>query len=192
MPVIRNNSISRAAYGIFCDGYLARLTPLIEGNTITDCGGAGILVYKSSPTIDGNVIMYCIYWGLEFNDGGGNCTRNVIAYNGHISELDAGGVWAGSNTYGETPSLNAAGDPEMANDIYNNIGVQACAVTNVGLNEMHAVANYWGRVCPDCTSTFKGHIWYWPWVDSTHTTLVWNCSQGVEPTTWGSIKALFR
>jgi hypothetical protein len=142
MPVIRNNRISQTGYGITCDGTSARLTPLIQGNTITDCTGAGIEVCKCSPTIDGNVITCCREWGSMFQDGGGNCTRNVITNNGLIWECDAGGVWAGSNTYGDTPSLNAAGDPDMANDIYNNVGFQACAETNVGLNEMCAVANY--------------------------------------------------
>ncbi len=194
-PVIRNNHVSHCGYGLVCEGYYGpSLTPLFEGNVVTECG-IGAYIMSSAPRFDRNSFTYCRIWGMQFEDiCGGNCTRNLIAYNGDIGEYDDGGIWFGSNTYGNGPVFNESGDPEMANDIYGNIPLDVCAVTNIGLNELWVHCNYWGSRCPNFAGKCKGHVYYAPWVDSTHTRLLCftDCPEATEPTTWGAIKAMYR
>ena len=83
---------------------------------------------------------------------------------------------------------------EYANDIWGNGEYDVYHWEKTGLGLMTATHNYWGTLCPD-SSRFCGRIDWTPWVDSTHTVLCSdceNCHHGTEPSTWGSIKAMFR
>jgi parallel beta-helix repeat protein len=194
MPVIRNNKIRNCAYGISSSGQFAKITPLLEGNTITDCN-FGIESYECSPTIDSNTVTHCRYWGITFyHSPGAVCTRNLIAHNGTIGVGDAGGVFASTlGNYEPRVHLSDCSDPTMANDIYDNVPLDACTPA-AGSTLLYADCNYWGSRCPGFVTKMKGQISYGAWVDSTHTEVLTSkdCPGATEQTTWGAIKAIFK
>jgi hypothetical protein len=186
-PVIRNNIILGTGLGIACHDVLEPGRPLIEGNTISGCSRGGEF-YSSSPIIDANRITDCGQWGLYFSGNcTGNCTRNTLAYN-------SGGVYIYADPPLGAPGFNGSWEPLLANDFYGNTGYDIFYEHTEGTGGVMAIYNYWGSRCPDFASKFYGEITYSPWVDSTHTELIYtaDCPGATESTTWGAIKAMFR
>jgi len=185
-PIVRNNIIRHATYGVTCSQMGDPGRPLFEGNTITECWW-GAFTNDCSPLFDHNQVTHCTV-GLVF---GGNCTsncsRNTIAYN------DMGvDIWADPPL--GAPGFNGSWEPELANDFYGNTTLDIRYDHPPGLAGVMAIYNYWGSNCPDFAKKFEGEIIYSPWMDSTHTVVFEedDCPGATEPTTWGSIKAMFR
>ncbi|MFH1312115.1 MAG: right-handed parallel beta-helix repeat-containing protein [Candidatus Eisenbacteria bacterium] len=189
-PVFRNNVIRDCYMGIYCWDIHDPGRPFFQGNTITECAfGAEIL--DSAPNLDGNEITHNA-WGLSYGGHcGGNCTRNVIAYN------EDGGVWVYSDPPLASPDFNGTWLPEEANDFYGNGGydIRYMYDPEQGQGLVMAIYNWWGSDCPNFASRIYGsNVVYSPWLDSTHTVAITeaDCQGATEPTTWGSIKAMFR
>jgi hypothetical protein len=190
-PIFRNNTVRHCSYGIFCVDMFEPDRPLFQGNTITECGfGAEIL--NSRPKFEANEISHCSHWAMSYGgDCGGECTRNVIAYN------EDGGVWVYADPPLAAPEFNAVLRPEEANDFYGNGGYDIHYEYAPGSGEglLMAVYNYWGSDCPDFSSKIYGkNVIHFVWVDSTHTVILNedDCPGAAEATTWGRIKAIFR
>ena len=190
-PVFRNNTVRYCSYGIYCIDMFEPGRPLFEGNTITECG-FGAEIQNSGPKFDANEISYCRHWAMSYaGHCGGNCTRNVIAYN------EDGGVWVYADPPLATPGFNGGFLPEEGNDFYGNGGYdihyQYAPASGQGL--LMALYNYWGSDCPDFSTKIYGeYVNHFLWLDSTHTVVLNedDCPGATEPTTWGSIKAMFR
>jgi len=186
-PVIRNNVIRNCTYGIRCYDLIDPGRPLIQGNDISECTRGGYF-QDSSPVLDANRITNCSEWGLYFSGNcTGNCTRNVIAYN-------AGGVYVYADPPLATPWFNGSWEDALANDFYDNGGFDISYNHGAGISGLMAIYNYWGSRCPDFEHKLHGDITYSPWMDSTHTARIYtvDCPGATEPSTWGSIKAMFR
>ena len=191
-PVFRNNILRNTdgGYGIVCWDMVDPGRPLFQGNTISGftCGGE---FENSSPIIQGNRITNCREWGLYYyGNCGGDCLGNVIIHNG-------GGVYINADPPYAVPGFNAGLNPPDANDIYDNTGYDLsyeCCRLGEQPWPPYAPLNYWGSRCPDSATVFHGPVVFEPWVDSTHTEILnrSDCPDATEPTTWGSIKAMFR
>jgi hypothetical protein len=197
MPIVRSNAISGCVFGLACGEEMSGgLTPLFHDNVVTECS-YGIEVCDSAPQIEGNLFTYCPWLGMHFiGDCGGDCTGNIIAYNGRVGgEWDCGGVGIIDDTEGQVVSFNRSGPPELANDFYHNLGRD---IHTGGLGEYTCVEagyNYWGTDCPDFSRKLADNVCYGCWVDSTHTTVFcdWShCPEPREASTWGAIKAIYR
>ena len=188
-PVFRNNTIRDCVAGIYCTEVYEPERPLFQGNFITQCN-RGAEIWNSSPSFDANRIVNNREWGAEFfNHCGGNWTRNVIAYN------VSGGVYVNVDPPLATPDFNGGWEDALANDFYGNGGFDISYIHGGGLTgPLMAIYNYWGSRCPDFEHKLNGDVKYSPWVDSTHTERIYvvDCPGATEPSTWGSIKALFR
>jgi len=57
-----------------------------------------------------------------------------------------------------------------------------------------ATLDYWGGDCPDHAAEIHGRVIYCPWTNASHTTGLDEtyCSGAASPSTWGSIKAIFK
>jgi hypothetical protein len=192
MPVIRNNLIRHTSFGISCGGSFARLTPLFEGNVVTDCS-VGAEAYQSAPRFEGNSFTHCRFNGMRFLSSGGVCNSNVIAFNGEVAEFDCGGVWVGGSTGPEGLFFND-GDLQSANNFYGNVGHDIYFDPGQIEASVYASGNYWGSECPAFSDRLRGDVSYSPWTDSAHAKLIYpkDCDHATEPTTWGAIKAMFR
>jgi len=137
----------------------------------------------------GNEITYCRFYGLFYaGHCGGNCDRNIIAHNDSI------GVWVYADPPLAAPDFNGGGVLWDANDFYDNGGPHISYSHSAGPGFLVAQYNYWGSNCPDFSAILEGEVVYSPWVDSTHTQGLNedDCLEATEPTSWGSIKAMFR
>jgi len=185
-PIVRNNVIRGASWGVTCSQMGDPGRPLFEGNTITDCWWGGF-AEDCSPLFDFNQITHC-GTGLVF---GGNCTGdcsgNTIAYNGIGAD-----IWADPPL--GAPTFNGSWEPELANDFYGNTALDIRYGHPPGLAGIMAIYNYWGSNCPNFAGKLQGEVIYSPWMDSTHTVVLTekDCPGATEPSTWGSIKAMFK
>jgi hypothetical protein len=186
-PIFRDNVIHDCVIGISCLDVYEPSRPLFQGNDISQCGWAGVEIDDSAPDFDGNRITYCDDYGMVYGyHCGGNCTRNVIAHN------DGFGVWVWSDPPLACPWFNGGWEPEMANDFYDN-GDYDIWYAHSGTDALlMAIYNYWGTDCPDFANCVYGRVKTSPWVDSTHSEVYTECPHAAEPTTWGSIKAIYR
>ena len=152
-------------------------------------GNTGIHVHYSDPYIRGNTIsgfdeagVYFVGWSKSIMES------NRIVDNGNY------GVYARMDDWLYSPCLNCMRGRETANDVYGNGLYDVYYVENTGFGLFEATLNYWGTPCPQ-PGRFHGRVRWTPWVDSTHTILCSDCDScgdATEPTTWGSIKAMFR
>jgi len=187
-PVFRNNVARNCGIGIGVLDVNEPGRPAFENNTITDCN-IGAEIRDSSPLLYGNEITYCLYYGLFYTGHcGGNCARNIIAHN-----LDIG-VYIYADPPLAAPDFNGGLDPADANDFYDNVSYDIKYEHSGGVSGVAAKLNYWGADCPDFPSKIFGTVYYGPWMDSSHTRFLTqaDCPGAAEPSTWGSIKALFR
>jgi len=187
-PVFRDNVFRGCIYGIACIDMQDPGRPYFLRNIMSECITAGAYVYNSSPMFDSNEIMNCWYGMYYEGDCGGGCRLNKISNN-----TEDGVVLYPYNQLA-TPDFNGGLDPNYANDFSGNGG---CAIYNGYPGATAGVLakfNYWGSRCPNFSALFHGPVDYEPWVDSTHTEILHphDCPDATEPTTWGSIKALFR
>jgi hypothetical protein len=186
-PVFRNNTIRNCGCAVYCDNMYEPGRPFFQENILTECAG-GAYVWYSSPIFDHNQITHCRVYGMYFyGNCTGNCTRNVIAYNGMGVD-----VWADPPL--GAPTFNGSWEPEQANEFYGNNGLDIRYQHPSGYPGMTAIYNYWGSDCPDFDHKLQGEINYSPWMDSTHTQVFTpdDCPEATEPTTWGAIKAMYR
>ena len=187
-PVIRDNTIRHCSYGVLCWDVWHPGRPRFSGNVITDCGH-GVDVENSSPYFDSCEIAHNTWFGMGYHGRcGGNVRSSVIAHNG------GSGVEISTDPSGATPGFNGSWLPEEANDFYDNGAWDIWYAHSGDWDLVMAIYNYWGSDCPDFASKIHGRVNYNPWMDSTHTEVFVDedCQEATEPTTWGSIKSLFR
>jgi parallel beta-helix repeat protein len=187
-PVFRDNVIRSCSFGVYCVDVLEPGRPFFEDNIITECNyGADIL--DSSPMFYGNEITSCRYCGLRYGGWcGGDCHRNIIAHNESV------GVDIYADPPLAAPDFNGGKALEEANDFFDNGSCHICYRHSAGPGFVVAQYNYWGGDCPDSSEIFKGEVVYSPWVDASHSKgmTIDDCQGATEPSTWGSIKALYR
>jgi hypothetical protein len=187
-PVFKNTVIRACGYGVACHDMNDPGRPFLKGNLVTGCC-CGVEVVNSSPILEGNEIAYCRDYGMLYvGHCGGGCIANKVIHNEGI------GVCMFNDPLLAVPILNGTGKLEGANDVYGN-GTWEIWCENAGpVDLVMAVYNYWGSDCPCFTSEVHGSVDYSPWVDSTHSVILSesNCPDAVLPTTWGSIKAMYR
>jgi len=189
-PMFKNNEIRKCGYGIYVRDVVDPGRPSFQGNVISECTD-GAYVHDSMPVFDGNRITDCRDWGIcYYGNCGGECLRNVITHNG-------GGVYINADPPYAAPSLNGGLSVPDGNDIFDNTGYDLsyeCCRLGEDPWPVYARLNYWGSRCPDSATVFHGPVYYEPWVDSTHTEILnrSDCPDATEPTTWGSIKAMFK
>ena len=187
-PVIRNNVIRNCSMGILCDDVNEPGRPYFVGNTVTGCRW-GVHVHDSEPNFDGCEITYCREFGMMYvGYCGGNVKRSIIAHNEEF------GISVGTDPPIASPTFNGSWLPELANDIYDN-GSWDIFYDHTGPDApLMAIYNCWRAECPDFPRRVYGNVMYSPWLDSTHTRLIYtvDCETSTEPSTWGSIKAMFK
>jgi hypothetical protein len=185
-PLFRGITIRDCSTGIKCRDVGGPGRPYFENITITHCD-AGVEVRDSQPNLELCSIVYCGYAMEYIGFCGGNCDRCIIAHNEE-------GVHIHSDPPLAAPYFNGSWLPENANDFYDNAGWDIYYVHTHQQALVMAIWNYWGEDCLDFSSRIYGRVDYTPWTDSTHTRLLNPevCGQGMEPSTWGGIKALFR
>ncbi|MFH1314113.1 MAG: right-handed parallel beta-helix repeat-containing protein [Candidatus Eisenbacteria bacterium] len=187
-PVIRDNVIRNCNTGIMCYEVYHPGRPYFVGNTITDCR-LGVEVWNSEPNFEDCEITYCRDAGMAYGGHcGGNVKRSVIAHNEEY------GIYVGSDPPIASPTFNGSWLPELANDIYDN-GSWDIFYDHTGADApLMAIYNCWRAECPEFATRVYGTVMYSPWMDSTHTRLIYtvDCETATEPSTWGSIKAMFR
>jgi hypothetical protein len=186
-PLFRNITIRDCNTGITC-GYVSEPgRPHFLGISITDCR-VGAEVVDSEPQFESCAITYCSTIAISYvGHCGGGCDKCIIAHNQE-------GVWIYSDPPLAAPGFNGSWLPENANDFFDNAGWDIWYAYSTPDALVMAIYNYWGTECPDFTSRLHGRVLYSPWMDSTHTVVLNedHCPQAVEPSTWGSIKAMFR
>jgi hypothetical protein len=188
-PIIRGNEISVCGEGISAWEVPGYQSPFIEGNHIHDCWDYGIRSQDSNPYIGWNTIEGNGVSGILFVGYSQSLIEGCKIINNGWS-----GVTADMDYVLHSPCLNCAGDEQTANDVYGNAAYDVYYWEETGLGLLEASVNYWGTHCPD-SSRFHGRVDWTPWVDSTHTVRCSDCEscgQATQPTTWGSIKAMFR
>ncbi len=188
LPVIYSNEIYDCLYGIDVDHFWILDSPYIVSNHIHDCH-LGIRSHDSAPYIGANTI--------ENNDGIGlvyeGCSGGTVELNRIINNGWAG-VYVYTQCYSNMPCLNCRHYKGHANDVYGNGEYEVYCDELTGLGLFEAAYNYWGTVCPD-SSRFYGEVNWTPWVDSTHMAAYSDCrspDHSTRPTTWGTIKAIFK
>ncbi len=125
---------------------------------------------------------------MYIGDCGGNVKRSVIAHNEEY------GIHVGTDPPIASPDFNGSWLPELANDIYDN-GSWDIFYEHTGPDApLMAIYNCWRAECPDFPRRVYGNVMCSPWLDSTHTRLIYtvDCETPTEPSTWGAIKAMFR
>jgi parallel beta-helix repeat protein len=188
-PIIVGNEICYCEVGINLKDVWSCDSPRILDNHIHHCWADGIYSRDSDPYIEGNTIEYNGWNGIYFVGYSKSLMlRNTIRHN----TWDGVGAWM---TYVmASPSLNQTGYKENANDIYGNGGYAVWYHEETGFGLFGASKNYWGTLCPE-SAKFYGRVDWIPWVDGTHTTVCYDCEScqpATSPTTWGSIKAMFK
>jgi hypothetical protein len=187
-PVIRNNVIRNCDTGIECAYVSEPGRPYFVGDTITDCRW-GVKVGDSEPGFDYCEITYCSDAGMAYaGDCGGDVSSSVIAHNEEF------GICVGSDPPIASPTFNGSWLPELANDIYDN-GSWDIFYHHTGPDApLMAIYNCWRAECPDFGTRVYGNVMYSPWLDSTHTRLIYtvDCETRGDASTWGKIKAMFR
>jgi hypothetical protein len=187
-PVFGGNVIRHCSIGVGCYDIYEPGRPFFLDNEISECG-IGVEVLNSCPNFDGNSIEYCQTYGMYFwGATGGNCDRNVIAHN------ESYGVYIYCDPPLAAPDFNGSWVPELANEFYDNGGTDIWYHYASPTGFVMALYNYWGSKCPDFQSEVHGGVNYSPWVDSSHTVILTqeDCPGATAPSTWGSIKALYR
>jgi len=185
-PIIRNNVIRHCQQGIACSQIDEPGRPLFDGNTVAGCGW-GAFIQDCAPLFDRNQITHCSRGLVFFGNCTGDCSGNTIAYNGIGAD-----IWADPPL--GAPTFNGSWEPELANDFYGNTALDIRYDHPAGLAGIMAIYNYWGSSCPNFAGKLEGEVIYSPWMDSTHTVVLTeqDCPGATEPSTWGSIKAMFR
>ncbi len=187
-PVFRDNVIRDCYSGISCWDVAEPGRPYLVGNSISYCD-VGVEVFDSQPYVDSCEIMHCEDYGMRYDgDCGGDVWSSVIAHN--LGD----GVRIYTDPAPAAPNFNGSWLPEEANDIYDNAGWDIWYAHSCGHCLVMAIYNYWGSDCPDFAAKIHGRVVYSPWMDSTHTHVFTesDCPEAIEPSTWGSIKAMFR
>jgi hypothetical protein len=187
-PVIRDNTIVSCSYGITCWDSSQPSRPLLDGNTIISCGW-GVEVLDAQPHVESCKILDSGERGMTYSGHcGGNVNKCVIAYTG------GNGVSIWSHPSLAAPWFNGSWLPENANDFYGNSGWDIWYEHTSEQGLVMAPYNYWGSDCPDFATKIHGGVIYSPWMDSTHTQVLTedDCPEASDPSTWGSIKAIFR
>jgi hypothetical protein len=186
--VFRDNTIRRCKYGIVCEEVYDPGRPYFLRNEVTQSGYSGAEVYSSSPMFDSNEFSGGRY-GMYFQGHcGGGCRLNKICNN------TQDGVVIYPDPELAAPGFNGGLDPNYANSFSGNGGYAIYNGFEDPTTSVFAEFNYWGSRCPDFSALFYGPVDYEPWVDSTHTEILHphDCPDATEPSTWGSIKAMFR
>ena len=185
-PLFRDITIRNCHWGIWCEDVGGPGRPYFENISITQCY-IGVEVLDSQPNLELCTIMYCELAMEYIGFCGGNCDRCIIAHNEE-------GVHIHSDPPLAAPYFNGSWLPENANDFYDNAGWDIYYVHTHQQALVIAIWNYWGEDCPDFSTKIYGRVDYTPWTDSTHTRLLNPevCGQGMEPSTWGGIKAMYR
>jgi hypothetical protein len=187
-PVVRNNLIRNCSVGIDCHDVIEPGRPYFVGNTITECR-FGIEVSNSEPNIDHCEVTYCSECGMDYwGHCGGGVWSSVIAHNEEY------GIYIAADPPIASPSFNGSWIPEEANDIYDN-GSWDIFFEHTGPGSpLMAIYNCWRAECPDFARRVHGNVMYSPWLDSTHTRLIYtaDCPPSTESTPWGAIKAMYR
>lgn len=186
--MIRGNDIRDCGYGIVAVDVERLDTPLIDGNTVKDCE-YGMFVRDSDPYIIGNIVAGNSESGIRFEGWSQSLMHsNRIIGNGKYGVEDL------TDYILDSPCLNCTWTKETANDVYGNGLYDVYFLDEAGLGRFEARYNYWGTLCPQ-ESQFYGRVGVEVWVDSTHTVVCTDCDSchhSTEPTTWSTIKALFR
>ena len=189
-PIIKNNSITYCVdRAIDCANTSPYSSPWIEGNKMA-YNGIGLYMENTYPVVERNVISYN-YDGLQIRcPAVVNFRMNVITHNSNCGAW----IWERIGYPYTAPCFNCSWEEETANDIYGNGAYDIYFRDDTGNDLIEARYNYWGTLCPSA-SQFYGRVSWIPWVDSTHTVLCSDCESchhATEPTTWGSIKAMYR
>jgi hypothetical protein len=187
-PVIRNNVIRNCDAGIICDDVNEPGRPYFVGNTVTGCRW-GVEVHNSAPYFEGCEITHCREFGMMYvGHCGGDVSGSVIAHN------ESRGISVSTDPPIASPGFNGSWLPGLANDIYDN-GSWDIYYYHTGPDApLMAIYNCWHAECPNFATRVHGNVMYIPWLDSTHTKLIYtvDCAGPTEASTWGSIKAMFR
>jgi len=162
--------------------------PVIRFNTFDNCGW-GIYCVNSGPYIADNYIANSFYSGIYcVGRSPAWLDRNVIVNNGEY------GLRVETEAFYE-PYLTTEWLPRNGNSIYGNA---VCDLYN-GVEDQRGVVEacytYWGSDCPDTLKVIQGpgRVNYRPWCDSLHIETYIECPPDpTSPSTWGSIKAMFR
>jgi hypothetical protein len=162
-PVIRFNAFGSCSWGIYC----VNSGPYVADNHIANSFHSGV---------------YCIGRSPAWLD------RNVIVNNGEY------GLRVETEVFYE-PYLTTEWLPQNGNSIYGNA---ICDLYN-GVEDQRGIVEarctYWGSDCPDTLKVIQGpgRVNYRPWCDSLHTETYIECPPDLtSPSTWSSIKAMFR
>lgn len=186
-PIFRNNLIRNCAIGVGCYDVFGYDRPLVSGTTITNCS-YGAEVRNSRPYFDSDSITYCHDGLYYYGECGGDCSRCLIAYN------EACGAYIDTDPPIASPGFNLHWNKAEANDIYENGSWDIWYAHSGDDALVMAILNYWGSDCPDFDSRIHGRVNHTSWVDSTHTRIITeaDCPNAAQPTTWSSIKAMYR
>ena len=186
-PCFRDITIRNCDSGIHCRDVQNPGRPFFENVSVSDCD-VGADIKDSEPNFESCTITTCGDYAMLYSGHcGGNCDKCIIAHNQE-------GVHIYSDPPLAAPSFNGSWLPENANDFYDNVGWDIYYEHSSPQSLVMAIWNYWGEDCPDFSTRVHGRVDYTPWTDSTHTRLLNPevCAQAREPSTWGSIKAMFR
>jgi hypothetical protein len=186
-PHIRWCYFTGCAIGIQCD-VQPFYCPLIRYNTFDRCSW-GVSCVNSGPYLADNYIANCRRSGVWCVGQSPACLdRNVIVNNGQH------GLYVQTDVYAE-PYLTTGWLPENGNSIYGNAEYDLYNAVEDQRGVVEARCTYWGSDCPDFEQVIggPGRVNYLPWCDSTHTEEYVQCPpQPTLPSTWGSIKEMFR
>jgi hypothetical protein len=186
-PNIRWCSFIQCGIGIQC-GIQPFDCPVIRFCTFDHCSW-GVYCVSSGPYLADNYIANCRRSGVYcFGQSPAHLDRNVIVNNGQY------GLYVQTDVFYE-PYLTTEWLPRNGNSIYGNAEYDLYNAVEDQRGVVEARCTYWGSDCPDFEQVIggPGRVNYLPWCDSTHTEEYVECPpQLTLPSTWGSIKEIFR
>jgi hypothetical protein len=186
-PQIRWCSFRECGIGVEC-GTQPFYCPLIRFSTFDRCSW-GVWCTSSAPYLADNYIANSSWSGVYcFGQSPAHLDRNTIVSNGQH------GVYVDTDVFCE-PSMTTWWLPQNGNSIYGNAEYDLYNAVEDQRGVVEARCTYWGSDCPDFDLVIggPGRVNYLPWCDSTHRIEYSECpSELTPPSTWSSIKAMFR
>ncbi len=181
------NHIIECMYGLFLYDS-GPMCPVVENNTFEDCVTA-IGGYGCSAWIVRNRILSSIYCGISL-EGYAYC---MMWNNTIIGTAGSYGIYAHIWRWGSI-EFKGSRNPINGNNIYGNGRYDLYFLDDTREATFDATLNYWGSDCPDFEGRIYGPVDCTPWTDATHSRILTeeDCPGATEPTTWGSIKAMYR
>jgi parallel beta-helix repeat protein len=173
----------------------------VSGNTMTGNWFGAYVVGPGSGTLVGNTIAQNTRGVVASNGPSWNHGRLDVSLSGNEIFNNTTNVWASVSVWpNHSASVHVVigGAQEDANDIYGSSrNVRAGDPGDVCIN---AAYNWWGsELCDEFVPLFDAPgvpdscFVYLPFLDESHTTVFAECeSTAISPTSWGSIKAMYK